>query len=194
VLGREHPDTLTSMNNLALVLDSQGKYKEAEAMNRQTLALSEMVLGREHPYTLTSMSNLALVLDSQGKYEEAEAMNRQTLALSETVLGREHPDTLTSMYCLAKLLAHLRCYSESLALYETACAGYHIVCGDNHPTTRACRQHYATARVDAIRNRRTPALAPATLDSYAVVHARKVSKLSSWLAKLGVRSSKISSR
>jgi hypothetical protein len=30
VLGRDHPDTLTSMNNLVLVLDSQGKYEEAE--------------------------------------------------------------------------------------------------------------------------------------------------------------------
>jgi hypothetical protein len=29
VLGREHPSTLSSMNNLASVLDSQGKYEEA---------------------------------------------------------------------------------------------------------------------------------------------------------------------
>ena len=30
MLGKEHPDTLTSMNNLALVLSSQGNYEEAE--------------------------------------------------------------------------------------------------------------------------------------------------------------------
>jgi hypothetical protein len=30
VLGREHLDTLTSMNNLAIVLNSQGKYEEAD--------------------------------------------------------------------------------------------------------------------------------------------------------------------
>jgi tetratricopeptide (TPR) repeat protein len=82
---------------LALVLDSQGKYEEAEAMHRQKLARCEKVLGHEHPDTLTSMINLALVLDSQGKYEEAEAMHRQTLALREKVLGHEHPDTLASM-------------------------------------------------------------------------------------------------
>ncbi|OSS43186.1 hypothetical protein B5807_12172, partial [Epicoccum nigrum] len=66
VLGREHPNTLASMNNLALVLDSQGKYEEAEAMHRQTLATREKVLGREHPNTLASMNNLASVLDRQG--------------------------------------------------------------------------------------------------------------------------------
>jgi hypothetical protein len=146
-------------------------------MISQTLALSETVLGREHPSTLATMSNLAQVLDHQGKYEEAEAMNRQTLALKESVLGREHPSTLTSIHCLAHLLAQLRCYPESLALYERACAGYHIVFGDNHPTTRICRQHYATARVDATQNERTPALAPATPGSNAAVHTRKVSKL-----------------
>jgi tetratricopeptide (TPR) repeat protein len=41
VLGKEHPDTLTSMNNLAGVLDSQGKYDEAEAMFQQVLGLRE---------------------------------------------------------------------------------------------------------------------------------------------------------
>jgi hypothetical protein len=30
VLGKEHPSTLTSMNNMATVLSDQGKYKEAE--------------------------------------------------------------------------------------------------------------------------------------------------------------------
>jgi Flp pilus assembly protein TadD len=38
VLRRKHLDTLTSTSNLALVLGSQGKYEEAEAINRQTLA------------------------------------------------------------------------------------------------------------------------------------------------------------
>ncbi|KAK8036751.1 hypothetical protein PG994_015248 [Apiospora phragmitis] len=62
VLGREHPDTLGSMNNLAIVLEMQGKYSEAEEMHRQTLALTETVLGREHPETVRSRNNLAKVL------------------------------------------------------------------------------------------------------------------------------------
>ena len=34
VLGKDHPDTLTSVGNLALVLGYQRKYKAAEEMNR----------------------------------------------------------------------------------------------------------------------------------------------------------------
>jgi hypothetical protein len=64
VLGLKHLDTLTSMNNLAGVLNRQGKYKEAEAMHRQTLAKSEKMLRPKDPFRLTSISNLALVLDS----------------------------------------------------------------------------------------------------------------------------------
>jgi len=53
------------MNNLALVLDSQGKYEAAEEMHRRALELCEKVLGPEHPSTLVSMNNLARMLDSQ---------------------------------------------------------------------------------------------------------------------------------
>jgi Tfp pilus assembly protein PilF len=59
VLGKDHPDTLASMNNLATSLCQQGKYAEAEAMQQQTLQLKETVLGKDHPDTLASMNNLA---------------------------------------------------------------------------------------------------------------------------------------
>jgi ankyrin repeat protein len=57
--------------NLVSLLHQQGKYTEAEAMDRQTLQLKETILGKEHPETLRSMNNLALSLHQQGKYTEA---------------------------------------------------------------------------------------------------------------------------
>ena len=78
VLGKEHPDTLTSVSNLALILEYQGMHEEAEAMNRRALNGYEKVLGRKHPHTLTSVNNLVLVLQAQGKYEEAEVMTSVT--------------------------------------------------------------------------------------------------------------------
>ncbi|KIX10462.1 uncharacterized protein Z518_01545 [Rhinocladiella mackenziei CBS 650.93] len=98
VLGKEHPDTLMSVNNLALVLSHQGKYPEAEQMHREALQVTERVLGYERPSTLRSMNNLAGVLSHQGKYPEAEQMHREVLQVTERVLGKKHPDTLTSKY------------------------------------------------------------------------------------------------
>lgn len=66
-LGKEHPDTLTSMFSVAQALGNQGKYGEAEEMHREVLILREKVLGKEHPDTLTSMSNVAKALGNQGK-------------------------------------------------------------------------------------------------------------------------------
>jgi hypothetical protein len=63
VLRSKYLDTLTSINNLAGVLNRQGKYKEVEAIHQQTLAISKKTLRPKHP-RLTSISNLALVLDS----------------------------------------------------------------------------------------------------------------------------------
>jgi TolA-binding protein len=74
VLGKDHPDTLGSMMNLATSLNNQGKYVEAEAMYRQTLELRETVLGKDHPNTLISMMGLATSLNDQGKYAEAKAV------------------------------------------------------------------------------------------------------------------------
>jgi tetratricopeptide (TPR) repeat protein len=65
VLGKEHPDTLTSMDNLALLLIRQGKYGEAEEIHRRTLEIRERperVLGEEHPDTLASIYCLAYLL------------------------------------------------------------------------------------------------------------------------------------
>jgi tetratricopeptide (TPR) repeat protein len=188
VLGREHPDTLTSTSNLAVVLGSQGKYEEAEAMNRQTLARREKVLGLEHPDTLTSMSNLAFMLGRQGKYELAEAVNWKTLERREKVLGLEHPDTLMSVYCLAYLLAKQYRVDESLILYRRASSGYNATLRKDHPTTKACDQHYA--ELCALQEQHQLAGSPSTLDSGTGTVTSKRLRLSCGLAKIGFRSSK----
>jgi hypothetical protein len=49
VLGDEHPDTLTSMGNLALTYSNQGRWKEAEELEVQVIETRKRVLGDEHP-------------------------------------------------------------------------------------------------------------------------------------------------
>ena len=145
VLGIEHPDTLTSMSQLASALSNQGKYVEAEQMHRQTLALREKVLGLEHPNTLTSMNELALALSSQGKYVEAEQMHRQTLALREKVSGIEHPGTLTSMNNIALALSGQGKYVEAEQMHRQTLALREKVSGLEHPDTLVSMNNIALA-------------------------------------------------
>jgi hypothetical protein len=70
VLGAEHPDTLTtrSAKNLSMSLLKQGKYAEAERIQREVLGVQKRVLGAEHPDTLTIAKNLSMSLADQGKH------------------------------------------------------------------------------------------------------------------------------
>jgi tetratricopeptide (TPR) repeat protein len=55
----EHPDTLSSVNNLGVLLQDQGKDEEAEAMYRRALEAYQKTLGPEHTDTLACRKNLA---------------------------------------------------------------------------------------------------------------------------------------
>src|SRR5262249_54081366 len=56
-LGPEHPDTLSSMNNLALSYDVLGRHAEALKLGQETLALRKAKLSPNHPDTLGTMDN-----------------------------------------------------------------------------------------------------------------------------------------
>ena len=58
ILGDEHSDMLTSMNNVALLFVDQGKLAEAEPLLMVALRTRRAALGDGHPDTLTSMDNL----------------------------------------------------------------------------------------------------------------------------------------
>lgn len=59
VLGSEHPDTLSSMGNIALTLRAQGDLAGALTLNEQALDIRRRVLGPEHPSTLRAERVLA---------------------------------------------------------------------------------------------------------------------------------------
>ena len=64
-LGPEHPDTATSLNNLAVLHQDQGDLAGARPLYERALAIREKVLGPEHPDTATSLNNLAILLKSR---------------------------------------------------------------------------------------------------------------------------------
>ena len=101
VLGPDHPDTLTSRNNLAGAYQSAGDLDQAIALYEQTLTDRERMLGPDHPDTLTSRNNLAFAYQSAGRPDQADPPVEQTLTDRERILGPDHPDTLTSRNNLA---------------------------------------------------------------------------------------------
>ena len=92
--GRDDPDTLRSMNDLAVSYSALGRSAEALKLREETLALRRTKLGPDHPDTLASMNSLANSYSALGRTAEALKLREETLALRRTKLGPDHPNTL----------------------------------------------------------------------------------------------------
>ena len=143
VLGEEHPDTASSMNNLAIALQEQGKWQEAEEMHREVLEITRRDLGQEHRKTLASMNNLAIVLQEQGNWQEAEEMHREVLEIKRRDLGQEHRKTLASMNNLAIVLQEQGNWQEAEEMHREVLEIKRRDLGQEHRKTLASMNNLA---------------------------------------------------
>ena len=61
-----HPDVATSLNNLAGLYRSQGKYADAEPLYQRALNILEEALGLKHPNTRTVRENYVFTEKDEG--------------------------------------------------------------------------------------------------------------------------------
>ena len=135
LLGAEHPDTLTSMGNLALTYKNQGRWNEAEQLQVQVMDMTKKLLGAQHPDTLIRMGNLALTYWNQGRWNEAEQLQVQVMDMSKKLLGAQHPDTLTSMGNLAVTYWNQGRWNEAEQLEVQVMDMSKKLLGAQHPDT-----------------------------------------------------------
>jgi len=75
-VGPDHPDTATSLNNLANLYWNQGKDEQAEPLYQRALSIDERTLGLQHPHTQTIRANYARLLRTMGHDAEATALDQ----------------------------------------------------------------------------------------------------------------------
>ena len=90
-LGSDHPDTLTTMANLASTYRNQRRWDEAEKLQMDMMNAYKIKLGSDHPSTLSSMSNLALTYMYQGRWDEAKKLQMDVRNAREAKLGSMGP-------------------------------------------------------------------------------------------------------
>jgi tetratricopeptide (TPR) repeat protein len=101
------------MSSLATAYYEDGRFEEAENLQRETLESRRRVLGPDHPETLLSMNSLADICDTQGRHAEAEALYREILDRRRRVLGEDSPDTLLTAIDLAEAYRGEERYGDS---------------------------------------------------------------------------------
>jgi len=135
VLGPDHPDTLTSMNDLADAYRVQSAYKQAEPLFIKVLETRRRVLGEENPATLSSMNELANLYLDQGRDAQADPLLAKALEVQRRVLGPNDPETLTTMHDLATTYVDEGKFGQAEPLETQALEGRRRVLGEEHPQT-----------------------------------------------------------
>jgi eukaryotic-like serine/threonine-protein kinase len=98
-LGLDHPDTLTSMNDLATAYAASGQPAKAVPLFKESLQKHKAKLGVEHPQTIGTMASLGLVLLQQKKWSDAEPLLRDCLTIRE----KAQPDVWSTFNTLSML-------------------------------------------------------------------------------------------
>ena len=145
VLAPDHPDTLTTRNNLAFAYDSVGRFGEAIELFEQVLDEHKRLLGADHPYTLTTRNNLAGAYLSVGRFGEAIDAWEELLLDCQRVLGADDPVTLTVRSNLARAYGSVGRFGEATELFERVLADQERVLGPDHPDTLTTRHNLAGA-------------------------------------------------
>ncbi len=132
-LGRDHPDVVTLLDNLAELSREQGKYREAEPLYQRAWYIREQFLGAGDPQMATSLYNLANLYFAQEQYEEAEPLYRRVLEIWQQNLGEEHPQVAYPLNNLALLYREQRKYEEAEPFYWRALRIWQHSLGPEHP-------------------------------------------------------------
>lgn len=135
VLGERHPETLTSMNNIASTYSHLGRPQDALELQQKVLDARREVRGERHPETLTGMNNLATTYSHLGRNQDALNLRQEVLKIQREVLGERHPDTLTSMSNLATTYKYIGRHQDALALQQKVLKIQPEVLGEQHPET-----------------------------------------------------------
>jgi tetratricopeptide (TPR) repeat protein len=96
-LGEDHPQFAASLNNLAGLYQSQGKYSEAEPLHLQALSICKRQLGADHPDVAQNLMNLAALYHNTQRPSKALQSIQRAIQTYKQKLGTEHPETQNAL-------------------------------------------------------------------------------------------------
>jgi eukaryotic-like serine/threonine-protein kinase len=133
------------MQNLAVLLFKQGRYVDAAAAARDTIAALRQYRATDAPSLLQAEAGYALTLAQLRRPAEAEAVLRDVIAQGIRIRGAEHPETLASKIQLGENLVDLQRYAEAAELLRPTAESLDRVLGPNHTYTSTAWGLYAVA-------------------------------------------------
>jgi CHAT domain-containing protein/Tfp pilus assembly protein PilF len=135
ILGPDHPDMAVSLNNVAMLYESQGNHAAAEPLFKRALEITEKAFGPGHPEVSVSLNNLAGLYYSESNLTDAEPLFQRALKIAKKAFGPDHSRTATSLNNLAVLYLDQGNYAAAEPLHQRALKIREKVLGPEHPST-----------------------------------------------------------
>lgn len=130
-LGDDHPLYAGTLNNVALLLQAQGRFAEAVVLIEESVRCREAGLGETHIDVAESLSTLGTVLEDMGEYGRAEPILRRCRDILVRRLGPSHKHAIWAMKNLGTCLKILSRNDEALDCFQAALAQCRSTLGED---------------------------------------------------------------
>lgn len=104
IFGEDDLRLALSLNNLAAVYHTQGKYTMAEPLYNRSLDIKQRLLGEEHPEVALNVHNLAILYSARRMYPVAEKHYKRAVELKSKIYGEKSPELLSTLRYYAQLM------------------------------------------------------------------------------------------
>lgn len=102
--GEHDPRLALSLNNLAAIYQTQGKFTMAEPLYLRSLDIKRQHHGGDHEEVALNLHNLAVLYSARRMYPVAEKYYKETLEMKERLYGKDHPQLMNTLKYFAQLM------------------------------------------------------------------------------------------
>ncbi|KAG8744243.1 hypothetical protein FRC12_014849 [Ceratobasidium sp. 428] len=125
--------SLDSMDDLAREYRDQGRWQEAETLEKELVDIKHRRLGSHHPDTLYSMSSLVEIYLRQARWDEAETLSQTLLEAKKQMLGERHSITVATLDQLARAYCGQERFRKAEVMGRKALEMREHALGEKHP-------------------------------------------------------------
>jgi tetratricopeptide (TPR) repeat protein len=141
--GPEHPDVVSDLNDLGLLLRDTAQFVKAEPLARRAVEVAESVYGSDHAKIAAPLNNLALLLKDTDRPAEAEPLMWRALAILQAKEGPNHAGVAKVLCNLAALPQGAGRRADAETLLRRALEIFEAALGADHPDVSTCLNNLA---------------------------------------------------
>lgn len=133
--GKDANIYASCLNDLAYIVQAQGKFVESEQFYRQSLSAYRALENVNKAELANCLNNFGYLLQMQNKYDESLMILNESLSIRKSIFSNVHEDIAESLNNLALLYQRQGKYNEAESCFSDSLAIVKELYGEEHPVT-----------------------------------------------------------